>query len=116
MLIDVRTAENGAEVLALASRWRPDALVIDAHLPDTTGHRLLPRRRALPGLTDVPAFVCSADSAPEDVHRTAPSGFVAPFVADGPKPLVAERVRAEVPACLGRAPHPVLALADNARR
>jgi CheY-like chemotaxis protein len=36
--------------------------VVDAHLPDTTGLMLLPRLRSLPGLQQVPAFICSADA------------------------------------------------------
>lgn len=57
----VEVAETGAEALQLAATWRPDVLVLDAHLPDTTGLTLLPHLRALPGLSQVPAFICSAD-------------------------------------------------------
>ena len=49
--IDLVIAENGAEALAdVAEGWVPDLLVLDAHLPDTSGHALLARLRALPGL------------------------------------------------------------------
>lgn len=59
---EVDVAETGTEALRLAGSWQPHVLVLDAHLPDTTGLELLPRLRALPGLLNVPAFICSADA------------------------------------------------------
>ncbi len=73
--ITLRVAEDGAEALALAANWAPDVLLLDAHLPDTDGHALLQRLRALPGLAQVPAWMCSADTLPEDLARAAQSGF-----------------------------------------
>lgn len=99
---------------------RVGALVINSHLPDLTGHRLLPRQprrlRALPGLVHGPALMDSADRAPDDGHRTAPSAFVTTFVLDGPKPLVVVWMRAEVLTRLGRPWHWNLAFTHNARR
>ena len=84
--LDLRSAEDGAEALALAAdgRWLPEVLVLDAHLPDTSGHVLLARLRALPGLAAVPAFMCSADSAPDDQALALAAGFTACW----PKPVV----------------------------
>lgn len=49
--IDLVIAEDGAEALAAVSGgWTPELLVLDAHLPDISGHALLARLRALPGL------------------------------------------------------------------
>ncbi|MBL8348672.1 MAG: response regulator [Burkholderiaceae bacterium] len=74
--IDLRLAEDGAEALAaLADDWLPDLLILDAHLPDTTGHALLARLRAQPGLQRVPACMCSADGLAEDRQRAAEAGF-----------------------------------------
>jgi CheY-like chemotaxis protein len=73
--IHLRVAEDGAEALALAASWAPQALLLDAHLPDTNGHQLLHALRALPGLARVPAWMCSADDLPEDLARAAASGF-----------------------------------------
>ncbi len=74
--IDLVIAENGAEALAaVAEGWVPDLLVLDAHLPDTSGHALLARLRALPGLLQVPACMCSADDLAEDHQRAADAGF-----------------------------------------
>lgn len=73
--VELRVAETGAEAVELALSWPPDVLVLDAHLPDTSGHELLPRMRSLPGLATVPAFMCSADSQPEDLQRARDGGF-----------------------------------------
>ncbi len=73
--IEVRVAEGGRQALELAAAWRPDVLVLDAHLPDVTGIDLLPRMRALPGLNTVPAYMCSADTSPEDIASARRAGF-----------------------------------------
>ena len=53
--IDLVIVEDGAEALAaVAGGWTPELLVLDAHLPDTSGHALLARLRALPGRSQVP--------------------------------------------------------------
>jgi CheY-like chemotaxis protein len=73
--IELRIAEDGAEALELAGRWLPEVIVLDAHLPDTSGYELLPRLRALPGLAATPAFMCSANPVGEDGDRAAEAGF-----------------------------------------
>lgn len=72
---ELRVAEDGSEALRIAAEWQPEVLVIDGYLPDTTGLELLPRLLALPGLADVPAFMCSADSAPQDIDAAMRLGF-----------------------------------------
>ena len=58
--VEVETAASGSEALALAERWQPRLLVIDLHLPDTSGYALLPALRARLG-GSAPAFLCTAD-------------------------------------------------------
>jgi CheY-like chemotaxis protein len=74
--IELRVAEDGAEALALVPHWPPEALVIDANLPDMTGYDVLARLRELPTLADVPAFMCSADATGEDLQRAEAAGFI----------------------------------------
>jgi CheY-like chemotaxis protein len=74
--VTLRVAENGAEAIAMARNWQPDVLVLDAHLPDATGFDILIRLHALPGLSHVPAYMCSADAQPEDVQRAYEAGFI----------------------------------------
>lgn len=73
--VELRLAEDGAEALEQLRDWTPDVLVLDAHLPGIDGFELLRQLRRLPGLLDVPAFMCSADAMPDDVRRAAQAGF-----------------------------------------
>jgi len=73
--VELRIAESGADALAIAREWQPEVLVLDAHLPDTDGYALLPRLRALPELSDVPAYMCTADAAEHEERRAVAAGF-----------------------------------------
>jgi len=97
-LTDLRIAETCEEGIAIASEWSPEVLVIDANLPDCTGIAMLHRLRALPGLADAPAFMCSANSLPEDVRAAFDAGF------DGywTKPIDIACVIADLSALAGR--------------
>jgi signal transduction histidine kinase/ActR/RegA family two-component response regulator len=68
-------AEDGQSALNLVAQSAPEVLVLDAHLPDMDGLALLNALRAVPGLTDVPAYMCSADAMPEDIARAKAAGF-----------------------------------------
>jgi two-component system, OmpR family, response regulator len=68
--LEVQGALSGEEAVALAREFRPQVLVIDLHLPDTSGYELLGVLRAEAGLRDVPAFLCSAED-PADVRDAA---------------------------------------------
>jgi len=66
--VDIECAGSGAEAHELLAAFVPDLLVIDLHLPDTSGDRLLTQlRRDL--ARDVPAFLCTAE--PDAVGRAA---------------------------------------------
>ena len=73
--VELRIAETGAEALAIACEWQPEVLVLDAHLPDTDGYALLPRLLALPELSGVPAYMCTADAAEHEERRAVAAGF-----------------------------------------
>jgi CheY-like chemotaxis protein len=73
--VELRLAEDGAEALEQVRQWKPDVLVLDAHLPGMDGFELLSALRREPGLDEVPAFMCSADAMPDDVQRAAAAGF-----------------------------------------
>lgn len=73
--VDLRIAEDGPEALDLVREWRPQVLVLDAHLPGMSGYEVLVQLREQPGLREVPAFMCSADALPDDVQRALDAGF-----------------------------------------
>jgi CheY-like chemotaxis protein len=101
--IELKVAEDGAEALALAGDWPPDVLVLDAHLPDMNGFDVLLRLRALPGLADVPAYMCSADAMDDDLQRATDAGFAGYWT----KPIDIARVTPDL--------EPLLAASDATR-
>ena len=85
--LDVACAACGAEALELAPGFRPDLLVLDLHLPDTTGFALLPELRQAAG-NAAPAILCTADET--DLIRT--QAREAGFQACWTKPVVLQDV------------------------
>lgn len=81
--VEIETAATGAEALELAQRWQPELLVVDLHLPDANGLQLLPSLRRAAGRADLPAYLCTADDAPERVREAKAAGFVGVW----PKPV-----------------------------
>jgi PAS domain S-box-containing protein len=73
--IELRVAETGWEALEIVEGWTPDVLVLDAHLPDIHGIRLLRQMRELESLRTTPAFMCSADAMEEDMRAARAAGF-----------------------------------------
>ncbi len=74
--IDLQSAETGSQAVACLTDWTPHLLVLDAHLPDTTGYALLRQLRLNRALEKTPAFMCSADAYAEDLARAKEAGFV----------------------------------------
>jgi CheY-like chemotaxis protein len=96
--IDLRVAEDGEQAMALAKDWLPEVLVLDAHLPGISGFEVLRQLRTLPGLDNVPAYMCSADAMPDDVQRAYEAGFIGYWT----KPINIGAVLADIEACMRR--------------
>ena len=73
--VEVETALTGAEALELAPRWQPELLVIDLHLPDTTGYELLPALRRQLAAPALPAYLCTADDGDRVAAPARAAGF-----------------------------------------
>jgi CheY-like chemotaxis protein len=73
--VEVETALTGAEALERIAHWTPELLVIDLHLPDTTGYDLLPILRARLSAPGLPAILCTADSAQIVAGPARDAGF-----------------------------------------
>lgn len=86
--VEIETAGSGAEALELAASWRPQLLVIDLHLPDTTGCELLPAMRQSLQQPRLPAVLCTADDAADVWSRAHAAGFDACW----PKPVDLQQV------------------------
>lgn len=89
---ELRVAEDGMQALQCAREWPPEVLVLDSHLPDTTGLELLAELRTLPGLAHIPVFMCSADAQPEDIERAFAVGLAGYWT----KPIDFETVFADL--------------------
>jgi PAS domain S-box-containing protein len=74
--IHLEVAEDGQMAMSTAREFKPHVLVVDAHLPGMSGFEVLRALRTLPGLAEVPAYMCSADALPEDIARARAEGFV----------------------------------------
>jgi CheY-like chemotaxis protein len=73
--LEVLSAGCGAEALESLRNFAPDVLVIDLHLPDTTGYRLLADLRSALGRADAPAFLCTADEPSMVAEGARAAGF-----------------------------------------
>ena len=73
--VEVETAGSGSEALDVAARWQPDLVVIDLHLPDTSGYDLLPALRTLLGRPQLAAYLCTADDSPFVEQPAREAGF-----------------------------------------
>lgn len=73
----LHVATDGAGALQALQTLRPDLLLIDMHLPDTDGHRLLQAIKAQfdGGKTPAPCIALSADAMPDQIDRARASGF-----------------------------------------
>ena len=73
--LEVLSASSGAEALEILRDFTPDLLVVDLHLPDTTGYLLLPELRGAIGRADAPAFLCTADEPTSVADGAREAGF-----------------------------------------
>ena len=63
------TASRGEKGLALAREFHPDLILLDIHLPDTSGVNVLHTLRSDEGTRDTPIVVVSADAAAVRQHQ-----------------------------------------------
>ena len=73
--VRLQTAADGGEALASVLAQRPDVLAIDLNLPDVNGHDLLRALRLSGGLSDTPAFLCTADHSAVVRQAALDAGF-----------------------------------------
>jgi CheY-like chemotaxis protein len=91
----LRTARDGAQAMALLQQgdWLPALMLVDMHLPDTTGQALLQAlRQQQPALRMVPAVMVSAAAGSDDVRAARAAGFSDYWV----KPLDVDHTLAEL--------------------
>jgi two-component system phosphate regulon response regulator PhoB len=72
--VDVKTAVEGIEALALAKQWRPSLIVLDVNMPHMSGIEVLMRLRADPDLRETPVLLLTACDESETISRAAELG------------------------------------------
>jgi DNA-binding response OmpR family regulator len=80
---EVMEAENGIEGLSIASRDKPDLIVLDITMPVMNGVEMLGKLKGQPDLKDIPVIMLTAESGKENVMQIVKMGvrdyMVKPF-------------------------------------
>jgi PAS domain S-box-containing protein len=72
--VEILTAMDGTEGLAMAREHRPDLILLDLYLPDISGDEVLSELRSSEEIARVPVFILSADATPEQEQRLLAAG------------------------------------------
>ena len=75
--VQLITATTGAEGVRLVREHRPDFVLLDMHLPDIDGLRLLELAKGETHSAHIPVIVVSADALSEQVQAALRAGAVA---------------------------------------
>jgi PAS domain S-box-containing protein len=75
--VELVHAPQGSVALALVRERRPDAILLDLHLPDMPGDEVLRHLWADPDTRTIPAVVVTADATPGIARRLQASGATA---------------------------------------
>ncbi len=70
----VRTAESGAQGLEIASREKPDAILLDVEMPDLDGPGTLNRLQAHDGVQEIPVLFLTGYATDEHHRRLTALG------------------------------------------
>src|SRR5580658_9089491 len=71
----VQTASSGPEALAIASRFVPDAFLLDIEMPHMDGYELARRLRMVPATAGAYTVAVTAHAAATDVDAALAAGF-----------------------------------------
>jgi CheY-like chemotaxis protein len=85
--LEVLAASQGAVGIDFARRYRPDAILLDLHLPDLRGEEVLRRLHEDPDTREIPVVVVSADTSREIADR---------MVREGARAFLTKPIDAEV--------------------
>jgi len=88
----VRPVPNGTLALQVASKEKPDLILLDIMMPDIDGFEVCRRLKGMPGLSDIPVIFISALNDTSDIVKALKSGGV-DFIT---KPFQADEVAARV--------------------
>lgn len=88
---EVKSAENGAELVKLALGERPDLVMTDLHMPEMAGNSMIAMLDMYPDLAGIPVIVISGATAAELTDMGIPAEI--PVL---PKPFDFDRITLEL--------------------
>src|SRR5438093_10915919 len=89
---EVLEAQNGVEGLAMASKERPDLILLDITMPIMDGYETLTKLKSDPELKGIPVIMLTAEAGKENVIRIAKLGVRDYLIKPFKEELVIERV------------------------
>lgn len=89
---EILEAQNGVEGLAVASKEKPDIIILDITMPIMDGYETLTKLKSDPELKGVPVIMLTAEAGKENVLRIAKLGVRDYLVKPFKEELVLERV------------------------
>jgi CheY-like chemotaxis protein/anti-sigma regulatory factor (Ser/Thr protein kinase) len=72
---EVEMSHNGIDALEVARKYRPEVVLLDIGLPETSGYELAARLRAMPGMGGVRLIALTGYGRSEDQQRALAAGF-----------------------------------------
>jgi CheY-like chemotaxis protein len=72
--IELLTATQGKLGLDLARQHSPDLILLDVHLPDLDGHKVLSELKSSESTRNIPVVVVSADATTQQIKRLTKAG------------------------------------------
>ncbi|MCP5109062.1 MAG: response regulator, partial [bacterium] len=91
--LEVLTAKNGQEALAIAEKSLPDVVIMDIVMPVMGGFEAAKALKSNPDTKDIPLIVLSASSTVEQKEKIMESGFFAAFLE---KPVEVDKLFKEL--------------------
>jgi DNA-binding response OmpR family regulator len=80
---DVSVARQGGDVINVATESKPDILLMDYHLTDTTGVEVLKKLRASTEFATIPVVIASGMNVEDEVIAAGANAFLTkPFEPD----------------------------------
>jgi two-component system sensor histidine kinase EvgS len=73
--LEIKTAENGAMGVIVATQWKPDLILMDLRMPVLDGYSAMDRLQKSPVLRKIPVIAVTAAAMREDEIRINRAGF-----------------------------------------
>jgi two-component system cell cycle response regulator len=90
--VELLFASNGVEGLAVATREKPDIIILDVTMPVMDGIETLTKLKTDPSLKDIPVIMLTAEAGKENVIKIARIGIRDYIIKPFTEQLVVERV------------------------